>query len=68
MEYGAQSGPRNAVGENPAEVDVAFRMRELEEENARLRLLVSELLVENQRLREDARTHVPLRHGALPAA
>lgn len=64
MEYGAQSGARGALGEDTAELDVACRMRGLEEENARLRLLVSELLVENQRLREDAR----VRKVSAPAA
>lgn len=38
-----------------AAADLRCRVCELEEENARLRLLVSELLVTNQQLREEAR-------------
>ncbi|HEV2464096.1 MAG TPA: hypothetical protein VGT04_09845 [Acidobacteriaceae bacterium] len=58
MEYGVARPVRVGSVERPADADVASRMRELEEENARLRLLVSELLVENQRLRESARKAV----------
>ncbi|SNS47511.1 hypothetical protein SAMN05421770_1011132 [Granulicella rosea] len=35
------------------------RLRELESENIRLHLLVSELLIKNQQLREAQRTHDP---------
>lgn len=58
MEGGVEGPVRVGSVERPAEADVASRVRELEEENTRLRLLVSELLVENQRLRESARKAV----------
>lgn len=58
MEYGVAVPVRGGPVERPADAEVAGRMRELEEDNARLRLLVSELLVENQRLREGARKAV----------
>ena len=35
--------------------DLSCRVCELEEENARLQLLVGEMLVANQRLREEAK-------------
>lgn len=38
-----------------ADTDLPSRVCELEAENQRLRLLVGELLVQNQRLREEAK-------------
>ena len=52
---GTRPGMAPAAAEH-AELDAQCRVCELETENARLRLLVSELLVENQRLREDNKT------------
>lgn len=59
MEYGGQ-----AVRGESSEANPEDRVRELESENARLRLLVGELLVANQRLREEGRRS----HGAPLAA
>jgi hypothetical protein len=56
LEAVAQGVPELADKMLPAHappMDLQCRLCELEAENARLRLLVSELLVANQRLRED---------------
>lgn len=62
------SVPERAVDDVTAALiappDLACRMCELETENARLRLLVSELLVANQKLREKA---APLRRDEQAA-
>jgi hypothetical protein len=50
---GAPLGAPEAAHE--PKLDLRCRVCELEEENARLRLLVGELLVANQRLREEAK-------------
>ena len=52
------AGPHPLSGENSAIAapDLECRVCELEAENTRLRLLVSELLVTNQQLRETVKT------------
>ena len=52
---GTRPGAAPVVAEH-AGLDAQCRVCELETENARLRLLVSELLVANQQLREDNKT------------
>lgn len=46
--------PERGEPAGEAEHDLRCRLCELEEENARLRLLIHEMLVANQRLRERA--------------
>jgi hypothetical protein len=56
MESAVQSAVKCVPqGSQPATLDIQCRVCELETENARLRLLVGELLVTNQRLRDGAR-------------
>jgi hypothetical protein len=61
MERSVQAFARGAPAESVAgdrvpSADLPCRVCELETENARLRLLVGELLVANQRLREENKT------------
>jgi len=52
---GTPTDPARAAQDAVMTVELRCRVCELEEENTRLRLLVGEMLVANQRLREEAR-------------
>jgi hypothetical protein len=60
MRFFARGAPQDLTDREPAPTlvsvpDLQCRVCELETENARLRLMVGELLVKNQRLREDSK-------------